>query len=76
MTNPKAYKRYRTAFTQEAVHRAAEEGTTDKAVIGPRFSQRLKIGESGQRATLYVQVSYRQGILFDEIASGLYLVTH
>ena len=47
MTNPKAYKRYRSEFTQEAVHRAAEEGTTDKAVIGPRFSQRLKIGESG-----------------------------
>ncbi|GHD07859.1 hypothetical protein GCM10007052_04150 [Halioglobus japonicus] len=48
MRNPKAYKRYRTEFTQEAVHRAAEEGTTDEAVIGPRFSQRLKIGETGR----------------------------
>jgi len=32
MTKPKRYKRYSTEFKTEAIRRAAEEGTTDKAV--------------------------------------------
>jgi transposase len=32
MTKPKRYKRYSPEFKREAIRRAAEEGTTDKAV--------------------------------------------
>ena len=32
MTKPKRYKRYSAEFKKEAILRAAEEGTTDKAV--------------------------------------------
>ena len=32
MTKPKPYKRYSAEFKQEAIRRATEEGTTDKAV--------------------------------------------
>ncbi len=32
MTKPKRYKRYSAEFKREAIRRAAEEGTTDRAV--------------------------------------------
>ena len=32
MTKPKPYKRYSAEFKREAIHRASEEGMTDKAV--------------------------------------------